>query len=115
MNKEQFYDEQIAPKLFALAKECEEHGLSFLALCEYGADKTASTRTLQPDASWSMRMADLAVRAHGNVDSMMMAIEKHARHWGHSSIYLTLRGIPAQVTPPIDESAASAPQTPVST
>lgn len=98
MNKEQYYDEQIAPKLFALAKECEEHGLSFLALCEYG-DGRSSTRTLQPGASFALHLADVATRANGNVDSMMMAVEKHARHWGHSSAYLSLLGIPASITP----------------
>ena len=35
MSKEAYYDEHIAPKLLALAKECEDNGLSLLVVCEW--------------------------------------------------------------------------------
>lgn len=94
MNKEQYYDEHIAPKLMALAKECEEKGLSLLALCEWETGEYGSTRTFREGSSFAIRMADAAANSHGNIDSFMAAIERHAREYGHSSMYLHMRGIP---------------------
>jgi hypothetical protein len=91
--KEQFYDEQISPELIALAEKCREKGLSLLAVCEWEALKTGSTRLLQPDASIGMRMADAVVKANGNIDSFMFAIMRHAREHGHGSIILNQLGI----------------------
>lgn len=94
MSKEEYYEEHIAPKLSVLAKECEDNGLSFLAICEWESGEYGSTRNFQPGSSFAIRMIDTAVEAQGNVDSFMMAIECHAMKHGHRSMYLHMRGIP---------------------
>jgi hypothetical protein len=94
MNREKYYDEHIAPKLLALAKECEEHGLSLLAMCEWAPGEFGRTVSLRKGAGFGIRLADTAVRANGNVDAMMMAIERYAREHGHSSIYLSRCWVP---------------------
>lgn len=43
MDNEQFYDEQIAPKLLELAKLCDEQGVGFAAYVEYEPDDVAAT------------------------------------------------------------------------
>ena len=93
-NKEKYYDEHIAPKLMALAKECEDNGLSLLAVCEWEHGEYGSTRTFREGSSFAIRMTDAAAKAHGNIDSFMMAIERHAIEHGHSSMYLRMRGVP---------------------
>jgi len=98
LSAEQYYDEQIAPKLIALAEECKEHGLSFLAACEWAPGEYGSTRKLQEGSSFAMRLVEAAVNAQGNIDSLMIAVERHALKHGHSSIYLSLRGVPTQPT-----------------
>lgn len=94
MSKEAYYDEHIAPKLLALAKECEENGLSLLVVCEWEPGEYGSTRNCQVGSSFAFRMIDTAAKARGNVDSFMMAIERHAMKHGHSSMYLHMRGVP---------------------
>ncbi|SBT10712.1 hypothetical protein PROAA_610072 [Candidatus Propionivibrio aalborgensis] len=94
MNKEAYYDEHIAPKLLALAKECEYNGLSLFAMCEWEPGKSGSTRSIQAGSSFALRMADAAANAQGNVDSFMLSIERHAMKHGHQSLYLHMRGIP---------------------
>ena len=94
MSKEAYYDEHIAPKLLALAKECEDNGLSLLAVCEWEPGEYGSTRNLQAGSSFAIRMVDTAAKAQGNVDSFMMAIERHAMKHGHGSMYLHMRGVP---------------------
>ena len=94
MSKEAYYDEHIAPKLLALAKECEDNGLSLLVVCEWEPGEYGSTRNFQAGSSFALRMVDTAAKAQGDVDSFMMAIERHAMKHGHSSMYLHMRGIP---------------------
>lgn len=94
--KEQFYDEQIAPQLIALAEQCKDRGLSLLAVCEWGKMETGSTRMLQPDASISIRMSDAVAMANGNIDSFMLAMMRHAREHGHGSMILSRLGVPTE-------------------
>ena len=86
--KERYYDEHIAPKLQALALDCQSRGLSLLALCEFEPGKSGQTRAYQDDASFSMKLADVAARAQGNVDSLLIALLSHARQHGHNSLLL---------------------------
>lgn len=93
MDKEKFYDERIAPALMNIAKECEDNGLSFIALCEWDSDGRGVARTIQKGSSFALRMADTAILAQGNIDSFMMAVERYAKENGHNSIYLKHLGI----------------------
>ncbi len=96
MTNEQIYDEQIAPKLLALAKECEEAGLSLVATCEWLPGESGETAFINKEASFAVRMVHTAIKAHGNVDTMMFALVKYARQHGHSSIFLHRLGVPLE-------------------
>lgn len=91
---EAYYDEHIAPKLLALAKECEEQGMSLLAVCEWEPGESGRTVSLRVGSGVGIRIANLAAQANGNVDSLWMAICRYAREHGHSSFMLAKDGIP---------------------
>lgn len=100
MNKEQYYDEELLPRLVDLAKACEQQGLSFLALCEWEPGEYGRTGLLQQDCSFALRMTDAAARATGNIDSFLLAMKRHARQHGHTSLYLANCGVPEAPEPP---------------
>lgn len=91
---EQIYDEQIAPKLMALGKECEALGFSLVASCEWTPGETGETFVVQKGASFKMRLAHVAMRAHGNVDALIFWMQKQGRERGHSSVALLTMGVP---------------------
>lgn len=91
---ETYYDEHIAPKLLAIGKECEANGLSLIATCGYAPDTYGTTRVIQEGAGFALTMINAAVEARGNLDLFMMWMERSARKNGHSSVYLSMRGIP---------------------
>jgi len=78
IDREKFYDEQIAPALLDLAEQCAAHGLSLLAFCEYG-DGYGHTRHLAPDASNAMRLIDGAGQAKGDFDGLVFAWSRWAK------------------------------------
>lgn len=94
--KEQYYDERIAPKIADLALECHDQGLSLVVACEWEPGEYGSTRLLQPNTGIGLLLTDAAARANGNVDSLLMAIIKHAKEHGHGSIYLSRLGVPTE-------------------
>lgn len=93
--KEDFYDSEIAPALMALAKKCEDRGLSFLAVVEWEKGETGRTLSMQPGSGVEFRMAEVGARAQGNVDALIFALMKYGREHGHSSICLAGLGVPA--------------------
>ena len=93
MNEEQFYDDEIAPLLVELAKECSERGMSFLASVQYGSndDQRGDTVLLQPDASLPMAMVRHCMKTAPNIDSYMIGLARYCREKGidtSSSIYM---------------------------
>lgn len=93
---EALYDEEIAPILLTLAEKCQANGIPFLALVEYAPYKCSRTEFLPTTACISQRIATWAARADGNIDSLMIAVQRHARENGHSSAVLQILGIPTQ-------------------
>lgn len=85
---EQIYDEEIAPELMRLAKRCEELGFSFCANVEWEPGETGRTAVQMPDAGCKQLLVHWASKCNGNVDALIMAIDRHAREHGHSSSYL---------------------------
>lgn len=82
------YDELIAPKLMECAKLCEANGIPFVC---YAQDDDGVSRTafIPPGSAFGPRLVELAAQANGNVDSMMIALIRHAREHGPgSSIFL---------------------------
>ena len=92
--REQFYDREIAPVLMDLADKCESNGLSLAAMVEWEPGETGRTATLSAHAGFGIRMAEAAMRSHGNVDALIMALMKYATESGHSSACLHLLGVP---------------------
>ena len=93
---EQFYDDVIGPELARIGKLCEDNGFSFVAAAEWSPGEYGSTRAIGARCSFGIRLVDTAIKANGNVDSLIMAIERHAREKGHSSMYLNQLGVPLQ-------------------
>lgn len=90
---EEFYDSEIAPMLAELGAKCEAKGIPFLALVEYDSGKVARTEFIPTSAGIGQRIATWAARADGNVDTLMLAIQRHATKHGHSSAILHMLGI----------------------
>jgi hypothetical protein len=99
--KERYYEEVLKPKVVELAKACETEGLSFLALCEWEPGEYGRTCLLQPESSFALRLVDVAARATGNIDSLMLALKRHARENGHNSLYLSTCGV-SPIPEPVD-------------
>lgn len=96
MDKEKFYDDEIAPALAAIAKRCEDAGLSFAASVEWERGESGSTVSLQENSGFSTRMAAVASRCNHNADTLIWAIMDYGRKHGHSSISLMQLGVPFQ-------------------
>ena len=96
MSHEAFYDAEIAPTLLDLARRCEVRGLSFAASVEYAPNETGETVIVRDDAGIKIRLAGAAIRCHGNVDSLMMWVARYAKNHGHSSVVLSLMGVPTE-------------------
>ncbi len=93
---ESFYDEHIAPELARLAKLAQDNGISLIAMAEWEPGETGRTVTLQAGSGFGIRMAEAAMRSHGNVDSFMIAMMRHGRKHGHSSMFLHQAGVPVK-------------------
>ena len=93
---EQYYDAHIAPKLLEISKDCRTHGISLIAQCEWEPGETGRTANIQAEAGVGILIAHAAMQAHGNVDSLLMAVIKYAQDHGHNSVYLGMLGVPTE-------------------
>lgn len=89
---EKIYDEEIAPELLKLANRCRELGMSFIAQVEFEHGETGRTDSECPGASCKQKIVHWAARAEGNVDRLFLAVDRHGKEHGHSSIYLQMAG-----------------------
>lgn len=92
--REQYYDDVIAPKLKEIAQLCQDKGLALICQVEWEPGETGRTVTLPPGSSWQIRMAETAMRCRGNIDTLFIALAKYAREHGHSSVVLQQMGVP---------------------
>ena len=93
---EAWYDTEIAPALAALAKRCNERGMSFMADVEYQPGDRASTYYVTEDAGLEMHMLRMASMTVPNVDRYIMALIKHCKERGQDiSGSFVLRGLGA--------------------
>jgi hypothetical protein len=90
--REAFYDREIAPILLELAKKCEDNGLSLVAMAEWEPGETGRTAALAAGSGVDIRMVEMAMRSHGNADSLIFALIKYGKEHGHSSICLQMLG-----------------------
>lgn len=96
MNQE-VYDKEIAPLLEQLRETCSQHGLSVIAQIEIDKETGKYSRLdiLQEGATIAQRIAHWGARCDANVDSLIIAIQKHAKEHGHTSMALHLLGVKA--------------------
>lgn len=92
MTDEEFYDAEIGPRLLAVAQLCKERGFALVAYCQWSADDCGRTEQT-PHGLWpATRIVQYAARAHGNVDALIMALQRDGEKHGHSSMALHLLG-----------------------
>lgn len=94
MEREDFYDREIAPALLELANKCAENGLSFAAMVEWEPGETGRTMKVRDDAGIGIKMALWAMQAVGNADRLIWAMQKHGKEHGHNSICLAVLASP---------------------
>ncbi len=70
------YDAEIAPALLKVVERCKELGIHMVAHVEWWPGETGITQHVPNDASVQMKMTWLAAHAHGNFDSLGMAMLK---------------------------------------
>ena len=85
---EEIYDREIAPALLALAKKCEGHGFSIVAMVEFALGETGSTLSLRAGSGIEIRMALMAAQSLGNADALIGALLQHGKEHGHNSAFL---------------------------
>lgn len=86
--REEFYDREIAPTLLELARKCQDNGLSFVAEVEWWPGEGGTTAAIAADASVTPRMVHMAARARGNVDALVIGLQRYGREHGHNSVVL---------------------------
>lgn len=76
--REAIYDAEIAPALSAIAKRCEECGMSIVADVEWDGATAAAGMTcaLADGSSFAIRLTKLACEVRGNIDSLFIALRK---------------------------------------
>ena len=76
--REAVYDAEIAPALAAIAKRCEECGMSIVAEVEWDPADAAGGMTvaLAEGSSFAIRLGKLALEVRGNIDSLLIALRK---------------------------------------
>jgi hypothetical protein len=96
MTNEEIYDTEIAPELLKLCKRCQELGMSFLASVEYDASNAdrGTTEFQMPigQISVAQLLVHWASKCSGNIDRLMIAVNRYAEKYGHSSVFLQLAG-----------------------
>jgi hypothetical protein len=97
--REQFYDREIAPVLLDLARRCQNNGLSIAAMVEWAPGETGRTPALAAGSGVGIRVAELAMQARGNVDSLLLALMKYGKKHGHNSVFLHLLERPVEGHP----------------
>ena len=93
MDKEAFYDKEIAPLILEAGKKCEANGLALVAMVEWAPDEAGRTVALPAGASLHMQMMNVlaSVRSGGtfNFDSFMISLERRLGPGDHGSMYLS--------------------------
>ena len=100
LGQEEWYDSEIAPALIALAKRCNERGMSFICDVEYLPDKRAGTYFLTHDHGTEMRMIYLCSMKAPNVDGFIINLVRDCKLHGidFSSSFVMRRFAPETTT-----------------
>lgn len=81
MSNTQFYDEQIAPALVALAMRCNHRGMSFVASVEHELGETAVTIGILQSATFHTHMMAMCASSGPNFDTFVIEMLKRANQF----------------------------------
>jgi hypothetical protein len=81
-NSEQFYDEEIAPAVLAIAQKCEENGIPFLSVTEYAPGKFGETAVRTPDETLKLTMVRHCLKTAPNIDGYIIGLVKYLKEKG---------------------------------
>jgi len=95
-NREQVYDDLIAPKLLELAELCKQHDMSFVSMVEWDRHAYGRTVYLAEGAGFEIRLMETLGRSKGNLDTFIMVCMRYAEVHGHNSLILQQMGIPTE-------------------
>ena len=76
---EEFYDDEIAPRLMKICKLCEENGMPFLAVVEYMPKKIGSTHLKTNDECIEMVMIRHCAKTAPNIDGFIIGLSRWAK------------------------------------
>lgn len=96
MTDEEFYDKEIAPELMRLSKLCVERGMPFVADVGFEGGKGSTRFVPEGCTDVTILFTWWASRARGNADTLIWAIQRHAREHGHNSACLRLMEMAGQ-------------------
>ena len=86
--REKVYDEQIYPLMNKIMDIVKEHDIPLHATFLLGNGDACTTHLEGTDTSWLMRAFYYLSQSRGNFDTFMIAIQRDADKYGHSSIFL---------------------------
>lgn len=89
--RERIYDEQIAPLMTQIIDICKREGFGISGFVELTDEFTVLVHAEPEDRHTArMRMAYYLLKADGNIDLFLTAVQRDAKKHGHSSMYLRL-------------------------
>jgi len=80
--REDWYDQEIAPKLMELCKACNAHGMSFLSVVEYEPGSRSRTSQFTEDAGLEMTMLLHCSNTVPNLDGYVIGLIRYCREKG---------------------------------
>jgi hypothetical protein len=91
-----FYDEQIAPMLLMLSRQCQALGIPFVCSVEYDPGSGGTTAYVPDKADFDSSMLTyFAARSKGNMDTLGMSWSEYCKknNRAHNSIVLKYLGL----------------------
>ncbi|MUO85555.1 hypothetical protein [Agrobacterium vitis] len=86
MATEQEYDDIIAPMLADVARKAAELGMSLIARVEWDPGESGITQIGPMDQSIGQRMTQFAAHSHGNIDKMLLSMQRAGIDFSQSII-----------------------------
>jgi len=75
---EEFYDEEIAPKLMEIGERCRAKGIPFMAIVEYAPGMIATTQLPTKDECIEMVMIRHCAKTAPNIDGYIIGLSRWA-------------------------------------
>ena len=87
---EEVYDKEIGPELMRLGELCQKQEMSFLAMVEYAPNDSAETTTIPTGAGPKSRLVYYAIKAHGNIDNLILMLLEDCKQHGNQSLFIQM-------------------------